>query len=127
VNAAVLWRDEQGSLYSQNGDARYHGKTLGGWIDAVWDWRESWQLAARFEALSATQDLTGPGAALVAGEAGLVPNWPARRLTAALAYSPDPAWRLSAEIGSERTGGNNNPFVMLRAVWTAPWLLSGSW
>ena len=127
VNAAVLWRDEQGSLYSQNGDARYHGKTLGGWIDAVWDWRENWQLAARFEALSATQDLSGPGAALVAGEAGLVPNWPARRLTAALAYSPDPAWRLSAEIGSERTGGNNNPFVMLRAVWTAPWLLSGSW
>jgi hypothetical protein len=127
VTAAALWRDEQGSLYSQNGDARYHGKTLGGWIDAAWDWRENWQVAARFEALSATQDLSGPGAALVAGEAGLVPNWPARRVTAALAYSPDPAWRLSAEIGSERTSGNNNPFVMLRAVWTAPWLLSGSW
>lgn len=127
LNAALLWRDEQGSLYSQNGNARYHGKTLGGWIDAAWDWREHWQLAARFEALSATQSLSGPGAALVASEAGLVPNWPARRLTAALAYSPDPAWRLSAEIGSERTGGNNNPFVMLRAVWTAPWLLSGAW
>ena len=127
VNAALLWRDEQGSLYSQNGNASYHGKTLGGWIDAAWDWRENWQLAARFEALRATQDLSGPGAALVAGEAGLVPNWPARRFTAALAYSPDRAWRLSAEVGSERTGGNNNPFVMLRAVWTAPWLLSGSW
>ena len=127
VNAAVLWRDEQGSLYSQNGNAGYHGRTLGGWIDAAWDWRENWQLAARFETLSASQNLSGPGAALVAGEAGLVPNWPARRFTAALAYSPDPAWRISTEIGSERTGGYDNPFVMLRVVWTAPGLLSGSW
>jgi len=127
VTAAALWRDEQGSLYSQNGNARYHGKTLGGWIDAAWDWRDNWQLAVRLEALSATQRLSGPGAALVAGEAGLVPNWPARRVTAALAYRLDPAWRLSAEVGSERTGGDHNPFVMLRAVWTAPWLLSGSW
>jgi hypothetical protein len=127
VVAAALWRDEQGSLYSQNGNATYHGKTLGGWVDAVWDWREDWQLAARFEALSATQNLSGPGAALVAAEAGLLPNWPAQRLTAALAYSPDPAWRLSAEIGNERTGGSDNPFLMLRVVWTAPWLLSGQW
>lgn len=125
--AAALWRDEEGSLYSQNGNARYHGRTMGGWIDAVWDWREDWQVAARFEALSATQDLSGPGATLVATEAGLLPNWPARRFTAALAYRPDPAWRLSAEVGNERTSGNNNPFVMLRVVWTAPWLLSGQW
>ena len=127
VAAAALWRGEQGSLYSQNGSAGYRGKTLGGWVDAAWDWHDHWQLAARFEALSATQNLSGPGAALVAGEAGLVPNWPARRLSTALAYSPDPAWRLSAEIGCERAGGDNNPFVMLRAVWSVPGLLSGSW
>ena len=125
--AAALWRDEQGSLYSQNGNASYHGKTLGGWIDLVWDWSDEWQVATRFEALSAVQDLSGPGAAIVASEAGLVPNWPSRRFAAALTYSPDASWRLSAEVGNERGSGTNNPFVMLRVVWTAPMLLSGSW
>ena len=127
LTAAALWRDEKGSLYSQNGNADYHGQTLGGWVDAVWDITDAWQLAARFEALSATQDLSGPGSVLLAVEAGLLPNWPANRVAMALAYRPDPAWRLSAEFGNERTSGSNNPFVMLRAIWSAPWLLSGGW
>lgn len=127
LTGAILWRDEKGSLYSQLGDARYHGQTLGGWADAVWDINDRWQLAARYEALSTTQQLTGPGAVLVAVQAGLLPSWPASRAAVALAYSPDPAWRLSAELGNERTSGENNAFVMLRAIWSAPWLLSGSW
>ncbi|MBN8493455.1 MAG: hypothetical protein J0M00_18760 [Burkholderiales bacterium] len=126
-SGAVLWRDEQGSLYSASGDARYHGRTLGGWLDVAWDFQPNWQLAARYEGLQATQDLAGPGALQVAVEAGLLPNWPASRTTLALAWSPDPVWRLSAELGNERSSGANNPFVMLRAIWTMPELLAGRW
>jgi hypothetical protein len=126
-SGAVLWRDEQGSLYSSSGDARYQGRTLGGWIDAAWDFAPDWQLAARYEGLQATQDLSGPGALLVALEAGLLPNWPASRATVALAWSPEPRWRLSAEFGNERNAGNDTPFVMLRAIWTMPELLAGRW
>lgn len=127
LSGAVLWRDERGALYSRDGNAAYRGRTLGGWIDAVWDWRDDWQLAARAETLSATHDMSGPGASLVAAAAGLVPNQPARRFTAALTYRHAPDWRIAAEIGHERSSGNANPFVMLRAVWTAPWLWSGAW
>jgi hypothetical protein len=127
VSGALLWRDEQGSLYSVSGDARYQGRTLGGWLDLAWDFQPGLQLAARYEGLQATQDLSGPGALQVALEAGLLPNWPANRATVALAWSPQREWRLSAELGNERNSGENNPFVMLRVIWTLPELLAGRW
>lgn len=127
VSGAVLYRDEQGALYSTTGDARYHGQTVGGWLDLAWAFRPEWEVALRYESLSAVQKLSGPGALLVAIEAGLLPNWPSSRLTSALAWSPAPGWRLSAELGVERTGGSDNAFAMLRVVWTMPELLEGRW
>ena len=127
VTAAALWRNEQGSLYSQSGDARYRGRTFGGWVDIVWTLSERWELAARGEALRATQDLSGPGASLVAAEARLVPNQPAYRLATALAWRYDAAWRFNVEVGADRNGDATTPYIAARVVWLAPWLLSGSW
>ena len=127
VGGALLYRDERGSLYSTLGDVAYQGRTLGGWLDLAWDFRADWQLALRWEGLSATQSLTGPAALLVGIQAGLVTNWPASRGALALAWSPAPGWRLSTELGAERSSGETNPFVMLRAVWVMPELLSGRW
>ena len=127
VSGALLFRDERGSLYSTLGDAAYHGQTLGGWLDVAWDFRPDWQLALRYEGLSAKQSLTGPAALLVGIQAGLYPNWPASRGAMALAWSPAPGWRLSTELGAERGSGQTNPYVMLRAVWLMPDLLSGRW
>jgi hypothetical protein len=127
LSAAALLRNEQGSLYSQSGDTQYKGQTFGGWVDAVWALDERWELAGRFEALRASQDLVGPGASLVAREAGLIPNQPAYRLAAALAYSPNPSWRLNVEVGADRNGGETTPYAGLRVVWWAPGLAAGNW
>lgn len=127
ITAAGLLRNEQGSLYSQSGDARYRGQTLGGWVDVVWTVQERWELAGRVEALRATQNLAGPGASLVAAQARLTPNEPAWRLAAALAYKPTAAWRLNVEVGADRNGGATVPYIAARVVWWAPWLASGTW
>lgn len=127
VTAALLGRNEQGSLYSQSGDARYRGRTWGGWVDIVWAIDERWELAARGEALRATQDLSGPGASFVAAEARLLPNQPAYRLATALAWRYDAAWRLNVELGADRNGDATTPYIAARVVWQAPWLLSGGW
>ncbi len=127
ITLAALLRNEQGSLYSQLGDARYRGQTLGGWLDVVWQVQPQWTLAGRFEALRATQDLEGPGASLVAAQARLIPNLPAYRAAAALAYSATSEWGFNIEIGAERNGGIDNPYVGARVVWWAPGLLSGRW
>lgn len=127
ITAALLGRNEKGSLYSQSGDASYRGRTWGGWVDVVWAIDERWELAARGEALRATQDLSGPGASFVAAEARLVPNQPAYRLATALAWRYDAAWRFNVELGADRNGDATTPYIAARVVWQAPWLLSGGW
>lgn len=127
VTVAGLLRNEQGSLYSQSGDARYRAQTWGGWLDVAWALRGGWELAGRIEGVRAIQDLSGPGASLVAAEARLIPNLPASRAALALAYFPTPAWRLNVEAGADRNGSVTTGYVAARVVWWAPWLLSGTW
>lgn len=127
ASAAALMRDERGALYSANGDTRYRGLTYEGWIDIVWHFAPRWDLASRIERRVARHNLTGPGASIVAADAGLIGNRPATRIAAALGFEPAPGWRLNAEIGVDRASGSDNRYVVLRTVWSVPSLLAGRW
>jgi hypothetical protein len=115
---AGLARRERGALYSQNGDARYSGRTYGGWAELSWDLAARWSLATRLEAVSARHRLAGPGSTFVAGEAGLLDAGTTRRQTVSLEWRPSLAGlRLFLEAGQERITGERNPFVGLRFIW----------
>ena len=125
--AAACGAMSKGRCIRRTAMRSYHGQTLGGWIDAVWDWRDNWQVAARFEALERHAGPVRARSCAGGRRGGSLAQLAGTTLHRGAGLQPDPAWRLSAEIGNERTGGTNNPFVMLRVVWTAPWLLSGQW
>lgn len=118
LTAAGVLRRERGSLYSQNGDTRYSGRTRGGWLEALWQPAERWEAGVRQEWLRSDNRVAGPGAALVAADANLLPNDPARRFTAMLGWRPQPGWLLALEAGRERIAGQGQNLVGLRVVYT---------
>lgn len=118
LSGAALWRRERGALYSQNGDTRYDGKTLGGWMEALWQPSARWDFGMRQEWLQSTHDVNGPGAYAVATDANLLPNAPARRFTAMAGWRPAPGWLVALEAGHERIADRGNTIVGLRLVWT---------
>ena len=85
LQAAALWRHEKGSLYGQSSTTDYQGRTQGGWMQLQWQPASRWNLALRHEWLRAHHRLRGTGASLLARDAGLLPNHPARRTAAAVA------------------------------------------
>lgn len=116
LGGAQMWRQEDGSLQSRNGLGSYAGRTRGGWQQAVWRIAPGWELAARRESLSAQQSLAGPGASLVATEAGLGGYAPQRRFAALLGHAASPWADLRIEWGRERAGAQAARFVALRLV-----------
>jgi hypothetical protein len=116
LSGATLWRRETGSLQSRNGLADNTSTTRGAWLEGVWRPAPRWELGLRQEALSATQKLLGPGANLVAAEAGLGAYTPQRRHTAMLGYALQPWADLRVEWGRERGAQLAQNFVALRWV-----------
>lgn len=127
LTAAGVMRRERGDLYSMNGSTRYRGRIHGGWVEAAWQFRPHWEAAIRQEWLRARNALDGPGALLVARDAGLLPNTPSRRLAAMVGWQPHEAIRLAAEVGQERLDGRDNRFVGLRLLWTPGTLAERHW
>lgn len=127
LTAAGLLRNERGNLYSQNGDTRYKGRSAGGWLEALWQPNAQWDVSVRQEWLKNTNSVSGPGAALVAADANLLPNDPSRRLTVMLGWRPQADWLLAIEAGRERVAGNRNTIVGLRVLWTPGLLLKKGW
>ncbi|MEK8032909.1 hypothetical protein AACH06_18975 [Ideonella sp. DXS29W] len=117
LSATALVRHESGALYSSGGDANYRGRLQGWWADAVWRLDTDWELAARAERLAARHDLRGPGASLVAADAGLQGNRPSSRMSLAATWLGIEGVRWSLEAGDDHVGADENPYVMLRAVW----------
>lgn len=117
LQAAALWRHEKGSLYGQSSTTAYQGRTQGGWTQMQWQPATRWNLALRHEWLRANHRLQGSGASLLAREAGLQPNHPARRTTAALAWQPWRDWSVSLEAGRERHSTRDNNFYGIRLQW----------
>ena len=126
AQAAALWRQEKGSLYGQSSTTDYRGRTRGGWLQLQWQPAPRWNLAVRHEWLKASHHLQGSGASLLAREAGLSPNHPARRSTAAIAWQPWQHWNISLEAGTERNSGQNNDFYGIRLRWQPEHLISRS-
>jgi hypothetical protein len=116
VELATLQRDEDGTLQSRNGSGQYAARTQGDWLQAVWAFAPRWQTGWRAERLQAQHTLTGPGASLLAAEAGLNAYAPQRRLTALISYAARPWLQLSIEAGRESAGQQNARFVALRLV-----------
>jgi hypothetical protein len=116
VELATLQRDEDGTLQSRNGLGQYAARTQGDWLQAVWAFAPRWQTGWRAERLQAQHTLTGPGASLLASEAGLNAYAPQRRLTALISYAARPWLQLSIEAGRESAGQQNARFVALRLV-----------
>ena len=127
VQAGALMRRDRGTLFSASGDADYRGSTGGGWVDLLWAPSAKWGVAARVESVRSVQTLEGAAALAVATDAGLLGNGRTQRATLAVSFAPMTALRLSAEAGRERAGGQNNPFTVLRLVWTPDALLQHRW
>lgn len=116
LTGAVMWRTEDGSLQSRNGIGQYMGRTRGEWVEGVLRPVPQWELGLRLERLAATQTLVGPGAALVAAEAGFAAYAPQRRYTAMAGYLAKPWADVRLEWGRELAGQQAVNFVALRLV-----------
>lgn len=122
---ATAWqRQESGRLESPNGLAHYHGRTQGGWLQAVWHLHPDWEAGLRLERVWSRQNLQGPGARLLAAETGVSTYQPAQRIGTLLAWKPLPWARVGLELGQEQgvdarspTGAvARTPYAMLRVV-----------
>lgn len=116
LTAAGWLRRESGALESANGLADYRGNNQGGWLEAVWQVRPQWELGWRGERLSATHELNGPGASLLAVETQLTAYAPATRHTLMLGYSPADWADIRVEAGRESVAGTRMSFAALRLV-----------
>ncbi|MCX9155327.1 hypothetical protein OPU71_04240 [Niveibacterium sp. 24ML] len=124
---SALLRDEQGDLYSENGDVLYEGQTWGGWFDAAWQIHPQFDAALRLETLHASHDLKGPGASLVARDANLLPYDAAQRGELSLGWSPYPKLTLRASVGQERVASLDTRYGAFRLIWVPDQLFGGRW
>lgn len=122
LSAALLWREESGDLLSSNGAGEYQGHNRGGWLQALWRFTPAWETGVRLESLSSTQTLTGPGAKLLALNAGFDRYAPLQRNAWMLGYQYNRALGLRVEAGQERagSGGTAVSFAALRLVLAYP-------
>ena len=111
-----MWRDEEGLLQSRNGTGQYDASTRGQWLQATWRAAREWEVGLRHESLSARHQLVGPGATMVASEAGLSRYAPQRRTTVLLGYTISPWADLRVEGGREVAAANTSSFVALRMI-----------
>ena len=116
VSAAGWLRRDAGTLYSANGSGQYSGNNTGSWVDAVWRFHPKAEWGVRTERLVAEHRLSGPGATLLATEAGFNAYLPARRTALMLGYSPTDTVDLRLETGLESVAGMEARFVVLRLV-----------
>ena len=127
LTAAGLLRRESGDLYSQNGNTRYRGRTVGGWVEALWQPNATWDLGLRLERLQGRHALEGPGATLVATDSNLLPNQASQRAAAMLGWRPAADWLLTLEGGRERIAQVNGKFLAVRLLWTPSPLFAKNW
>jgi hypothetical protein len=125
--AGALRRQEHGALYAAGGDADYHGRQTGGWLDVVWQAPGPWSLATRLERLSPRHTLQGVGASAVARDANLLGAAAVDRVTVAALRSLPGELQLALEAGQERRADGRVRHVALRLVWRAADLLGGAW
>jgi hypothetical protein len=113
---ALLWRDDDGLLQSRDGVGNYQGRVRGGWAQLLWNGAAGWDAGLRLERLAARQGLAGPGATLVAAEAGLGAYAPQRRSTATVGWAVTDwaTWRL--EAGRESADNNAVNFFAVRLL-----------
>lgn len=121
--AAGLHREEDGDLFGRNGDTRYRGRAWGGWLETGWAAQDGWDLALRSEALNARNTVDGPGATLIARDAGLDGESRSWRHALMLGWTPAPGWQLSVEGARESVSGQAQTVLALRLRWTLPELL----
>lgn len=114
----ALYRRDQGDLYSISANSRYLGRTMGGWLEAVWSFRPDWTGAMRLEGMEGRNTLRGHGASLMALELGLLPE-PGlnKRATMTLAWAPVASLSVAAEAGREWNDLAGNDFVGMRLIW----------
>ncbi|MBN8489364.1 MAG: hypothetical protein J0M20_16770, partial [Burkholderiales bacterium] len=129
LQLGALWRHESGLLRTTDGRASYRGDTPGAWAQLGWQATPDWRLAARLEGLQPRQELSGPGAVLVARSAGFI-NVPSRqRVALAVGFGGLAPLSLWLEAGQERSdapGEVRSAYALLRALWQAPrWLQGG--
>jgi hypothetical protein len=114
--AGEAWaKRETGDLFSPGGNTDYVGTLEGGWLTATWRFHPGWQALLRGEGMTASHDLNGPGAALVATDAGLGnADHALSRLGAGLTWQPDAVQRISLELHREDTGNADNRVLLAR-------------
>jgi len=116
VSAAYWLREDRGTLYSANGLGSYTGLNRGAWIDALWSVTSTLEAGLRLEQINASHGLLGPGASMVATEAGFGAYATVQRSSLMLGYSPTKWLSIRAEAGQEIQGAMQADFLLLRAV-----------
>ncbi len=126
LEAAGLLRRDRGQLFSRSAQVDYRGSTGGGWLDVIWPLTKRIALSARGEYVRGVHTLDGAGALTVAQDAGLMGNTSLQRGALAASYAFGHDTRISIEVGDERQGANDNPYALIRMVWTPDRLWSWS-
>lgn len=116
LGAAGWLRNEQGSLESANGLARYSGRSRGGWLDVVWHLGADTELGWRGERLVASHTLAGAGASLIAQATRLDAYAPIQRHTLMLGQRLTPWAELRLEAGRETQAAQAADFVAVRLL-----------
>lgn len=116
LTAAGWLRQDSGTLESANGVADYQGRNRGGWLEAIWHIRPDWELGWRGERLSASHDLHGAGATLLANEARFPHYQPARRQALMLGWQINHWAGLHLEAGNENIAGVRARYMALRLL-----------
>lgn len=118
LQAALLWRNEQGTLQSRNGLGQYEGRNQGDWLEAIWHLQPQWDITLRHEQLNAQHYLAGAGARLLASEAGLDNYSPLRRTSFTTGYRVFENAELRLEAGQENSSTHEVAFVAVRMLLT---------
>lgn len=116
LSAAGWLRNDSGTLESANGLADYRGRNRGYWLDAIWHLKPALELGWRGERLSASHELRGAGASLLAADAGLDAYAPVTRQTLMAGYRFSDAVQLRVEYGSESQSGARTAFAAVRLL-----------
>jgi hypothetical protein len=121
VQGTALQRDEKGTLYDQNTNVAYQGKTIGGWVDVLWQINPVIQTGIRYDHVLSRHTLSGTGTQNLANQAGLMNTAGTRqRKTLMLSWQAQPSLNVSVEAGQEDMPLKRNTFFGVRMVWFPP-------
>ena len=109
---------QRGELSTRDAVVDWRSLTSGGWAQLTHAFAPGWQAGVRHEWLHVDQRLSGPGATLLAREAGLSPDSAPQRVALVLSQQFRHHWQWGVELGRQQGRGlADGSYGLLRLSW----------